>query len=187
MDSFGNYSVVDPINTLWSIRTTRKAAGLAGSGDGSTRVTNTVVDYFWPAVLQGLTVEVWQRRDGNSETRVKPNYAFNAYRGPCYATVTETWTKNPPPVILPDTMIPEPIEYWGGNVRFNIPATLHPGITFTEVIGSLDPIYEPGLYQTFFPSTNYISWPTSVVASYANRQVWGGYLARTLRVFNPNS
>jgi hypothetical protein len=180
----GVYSEVRPINTLWSTKTTRRAAGLAGA-ISKTRTTNIVVDYYWPAVLSSVYQGPWARKDGTTQTFTLPVYARNAYNGPCRAQKIEEWSATAPTVIVPDVLDPMPIVYNGPNVQFSIPACLHGTYTFNELVGTNDPVWVNGTFSQTFPATTFTTWPTSVVASFSVRRLYGGFLAQMIRVYSP--
>jgi len=180
----GVYSEVKPINTLWSTKTTRRAAGLAGSAI-KTRTTNIVVDYFWPAVLSSITQIPWARKDGTTQMFTLPVYARNAYNGPCKAQKVEEWSATAPAPIVPDVLDPMPIVYNGPNVQFSIPACLHANYTFNETVGTNDPVWVAGIFSQTFPATNFATWPASVVASFSVRRLYGGFLSQLIRVYSP--
>jgi hypothetical protein len=186
--SDGVYSEVRPINTLWSTKTTRRAAGLAGSTN-KTRTTNMVADYFWPAVLNAgspITYQAATRKDGVIQEFIFPNYFRYAYNGPCRAEKVEQWSAGPPPLIVPGVLDPMPISYKGLNVEFSIPACLHSTVTITETAGSSDPVWVSGTgFTQTFPATNFTDWPASIVASYSVRRIYGGYMAQLIRVYSP--
>jgi hypothetical protein len=180
----GVYSEVSPINTLWSTKTTRRAAGLAGSTT-KTRTTNIVVDYFWPAVLSSIYQAPWARKDGTSQIFTFPVYARNAYNGPCEARKIEEWSATAPSAILPTVLDPMPIVYNGPNVQFSIPACLHASYTFNETVGTNDPVWVAGIFSQTFPATSFITWPASVVASFSVRRIYGGFLSQKIVVYSP--
>jgi hypothetical protein len=184
----GVYSEVRPINTLWSTKTTRRAAGLAGA-ISKTRTTNIVVDYYWPAVLNNSTpldIRSATRKDGTIQRFIFPNYLKNAYNGPCWAQKIEEWSATVPAAILPDVLNPMPIVYAGLNENFSIPACLHGTVTVTETAGSSDPVWVSGTSITqVFPATTFATWPTSVVASFSVRRLYGGFLSQKIVVYSP--
>ena len=180
----GVYSEVRPINTLWSTKTTRRAAGLAGSTNKA-RTTNIVVDYYWPAVLSSVYQAPWLRKDGTRQIFTLPVYARNAYNGPCRAQKIEEWSATAFSPVLPDVLDPMPMVYNGPNVQFSIPACLHATYTFNETIGTNDPVWVQGTFSQTFPATNFSTWPASVVASFSVRRLYGGFLAQMIRVYPP--
>ena len=62
----GSFSEIQPINSAWSIRTTRKAAGIVGQAIGgtATRSYPIVVNYSWPAVLYDVDVRFPELKKG---------------------------------------------------------------------------------------------------------------------------
>lgn len=180
----GVYTEVKPINTLWSTKTTRRAAGLAGA-TSKIRTTNIVVDYFWPAVLSSIYQAPWARKDGTSQIFTLPVYARNAYNGPCKAQKIEEWSATAPSPIVPDVLDPMPIVYNGPNVQFSIPACLHANYTFNETVGTNDPVWVAGIFSQTFPATSFVTWPASVVASFSVRRIYGGFLSQLIRVYPP--
>jgi hypothetical protein len=189
INSSGQFATVDPINTLWSIKTTRKAAGLAGAAI-KTRTLNTIVDYYWPPVLQQskMLIEAFPRKEGPSAIKFRYSWTREPYSGPCYAEVIETWTLIAPNVLLPTVMQPMEIQYSGPNLQFSIPPSLHAQIQFGETIAANDPVWDAPqgtTYKETYPATNPDNWPSFVIASYSVRPMSGGFLSRRVNVYNP--
>lgn len=182
--SGGDFAEVKPLNTLWSIKTTRRAAGMAGS-PGTVYSTPIIVDYYWPPVLTSITQTPWVRKDGTTQMFTFPNYLRYAYNGPCLALKEEQWTASAPALVPPLVMDPMPIVYRGPNIQFSIPACLHGNYTFNEEVGSLDPVWNVGTFSQTFPATNFVDWPTSIVASFSTRRMYGGFLRQKITVYRP--
>ncbi len=186
----GVYSEVKPINTLWSTKTTRRAAGLAGA-ISKTRTTNIVVDYFWPAVLNSgspLDILSATRKDGTIQRFIFPNYSRLAYNGPCKAEKIEEWSATPFQPIEIDVLNPMPVVYKGMNEEFSIPACLHGVVTVTETAGSNDPVWVSGTQlQQVYGATTATDWPAFVRASFSVRRLYGGYLGQLIKVYRPGT
>lgn len=182
--SGGDYTEVRPLNTLWSMSTTRRAAGMAGS-PGTVYSTPIIVDYYWPAVLDSIKQTPWLKKDGTSQIFTFPVYAREAYNGPCLALKEEQWTSAAPTLVQPEVLDPMPIVYKGPNVQFSIPACLHSNYTFQEVVGTADPVWVAGTFTHTFPATSQTDWPVSIVASFSTRRMYGGFLRQKITVFRP--
>ena len=95
----GKYSNVSVQNSLWSVKTTQKAAGLAGtSRDGvATRILYYRDNYTWPRVLNYINIQAIQSDPRNIYSPISrfswsPVWLADAFDGPCDYTVVERWT-----------------------------------------------------------------------------------------------
>jgi hypothetical protein len=186
VDTNGTAKEVRHINALWSLERTLQVAGLAGGGDGSSRTWSDVLNYSWPDVLLGFSWAVLPKVDGSIEKIVaRPVWLREAYDGPCAATITETWTKNPPtpPLITPMQLA----EVFFDGALMSIPRTraLHAAITLYEAPGSNHPELGNYLYQEFFPATSLTDWPATYVASFNVTPAFGGYLSKKVEITRP--
>ena len=149
-DPTGTYSEVAPINSLWSMKTTRKVAGLAGLAVGGsyTRPSYYIITpYSWPAVLNSWkpysTFRPPLREGGYDRAITVVNYWRQEYNGPCVAEVIETWSQTPPAAtILGAQMIATAVEWKGRLIDLSIPSCLHPSISVYETSGTDHPDYE---------------------------------------------
>lgn len=184
----GTYSEVQPINSAWSIRTTRKAAGIVAqaSGGTATRTYPIIVNYSWPAVLWDLsTFSPRLRLGGYAPMIVRPNWLREAYNGPCVAAVVETWTKTIPSATLGVSMNPTDVNWDGRLFSFNETNILHRGLYLYETPGTDHPTYEYYWLERYYPPTNPIDWPAYVTSQIDTRPYFGGWLQREIRVYNP--
>lgn len=204
IDANGTYSEVRPLNSLWSIRTTKQAASLAGSavpvnplypelGSIATRPSYPkIVNYSWPGVLNPYepysSFQPPLRSGGYGRAIVTINYWRNPYDGPCLALVLEQWTSIPPNVTtVGSTMFPQSINWDGALLQVSIPPTLHEGILMSETSGTSNPDYKYYVYQQYMPPTVPTDWPEFIDTSLEIRPFFGGYLSRRIRVYNPYS
>ena len=193
IDSSGTYSEVKPINSLWSIRTTKQAAGLAGAavaGVANRPPYPKIVTYSWPGVLSATdpfsTFSPPLRAGGYGRAIVTPNYLRKPYDGPCLALVYEQWTQNIPNVTtIGQTMFPAPVNWDGALLQVSIPPTLHQGFEISETSGTNHPDYKYYFYKQYMPPTTPADWPDFIDTSLEIRPYFGGYLSRRIRVFNP--
>jgi uncharacterized delta-60 repeat protein len=95
----GTYSNVAVQNSLWSVKTTQKAAGLAGkSVNGvSTRILYYRDNYTWPRVLNYINIQAIQSDPRNIYSPISsfswsPVWLADAFDGPCDYTLVERWT-----------------------------------------------------------------------------------------------
>jgi len=194
----GSVVELQPVNTLWSIKNTKQAAGLAGRAikGKASRTFQIVTNWAWPAVLdyvriQRITVDgtAFSATSGYS---VVPIYSADAYSGPCLATIVEEWTSKLPVVggssswdtdmvngspqlLAPTPLLPKSIFFDGQLLRVNVPECLHGDLDFYE-----------GSFSQVFPATNYARWPGSIVAEVDLRANQGGWLKRTMIVDAPS-
>jgi len=188
----GTIKEIAPINSLWSLRTIKQAAGLAGNGDGTERSYPEIVQYAWPAVLsaaQPYTIVSIPLRAGGYEQIVIPNMLRHRYSGPCVSEVIETWTKDPPAAIaaLNEVPVPEAIDYKGKLYDFDVEPTLHIGFRLYETSGTNHPDYKYYYYEQWVRRTNHTDWPDFILVDQITRPFMGGYLTRKRKIFNPHT
>lgn len=184
LDNDGNYAEVRPINPFFSIKTTRKATGLAGNS----RTYQQIVNYTWPPVLIALeTGLVTAQLDGveYTERAVYHDIVKDAYSGPCLATIAESWAKDPQTLTVPDQMQPRGIEWDFIFSRGSIQPTLHAEITLIETTGNNHPKYPYQETSETFPATNFTDWPDTLVASASQVPYRGGYKLTTITIAKP--
>jgi hypothetical protein len=148
---------------------------------------NTNQRYYWPAVLGSYELMDWERNDGGTD--IYPKYTFepDAYNGPCRALVERTWSKTPvSPLTVLEPMLPTPIGYACPYFTLSIPECLHAAVVSACDTSSSDPVYvtNVGSARTT-PATNYLTWPTSIVASDEQDPYRGGYLRTKVTVYPP--
>lgn len=188
----GQIQEVSPINSLWSIRTTKQASGIAGKATGGTytRAFPEVTNYTWPAVLNSQTpFELLSipLRAGGEEYVTVPNFLRPRFSGPCVSEVIETWTKNPPAAVaLTGAMFPEPVEWFGKLFSLNIEPTLHGGFRIWETSGTEHPTYEYYNLERYVGRTNLVDWPNFVVTDQQVQPYFGGFLSRYRKIYNPH-
>lgn len=189
ISSDGTYSTIEPINSAWSIRTTRKAAGIVAqaSGGTATRTYPIVVNYSWPAVLGSVYVFFPTLKSGGlGPAIVRPIWWKDAYNGPCVAEVVETWTLTQPTATVGQTMNPGDIEWSGLLFNFRASNVLHRGMTFYETPGTNHPTYAYYYQQQYYGATQPSTWPSYVTSQIDVRPYFGGWLKREIRVYNPH-
>lgn len=175
VDSDGFYSEIQPYNAYWDIKTTRKSTGLTDS-----RSYSTFVHYTWPAVLLSLDFYA-VLKDGGGVNYVD-RYGYNvettsSYHGPCFATITEGWSKETPSGLGngPTIMQPREISWNFILSRGSIPPTLHPGFTLYETTGTHDPRYPYQVMTKTFEGTNFTTWPDQITSGFTVTPWRGGY------------
>lgn len=187
VDSLGIYKEVEPLNTAFSIRTTRKATSLAGTS----RTYYTIINYQWPAVLESITFTAVDKYlvEGGGDTYVA---AFrydvqtkDAYSGPCKATVTESWSDTAPAQEVPTIMIPKAIEWDFTLSQGRIGPTLHDAFNITETIGSNHPQYPTTVNTKAIAATNYTDWPATIIGQITVTPYRGGFLKRKIVIDKP--
>jgi len=198
IQSDGSVVELQPVNTLWSIKNTKQASGLAGSAINgkASRTFQIVTNWAWPAVLDYVKITPVYADDSDIYSAVTgyvttPIFAADAYSGPCLATIIEEWTSKLPVVggdptwdstKLTSPYLPEPTPLLPKSISFNsplldvgVPECLHDYITFYAAN-----------FQQEYPATNYTRWPGSVVASVELRPHQGGWLKRVMIVNCPS-
>lgn len=178
----GFFSETNPLNSLWSIKDTQAAAGLAGSATGgvSSRTWDYVQDYYWPPVLDYIYLQAVVADPGNAFSDPRGYITANIwkvdqYNGPCQAHMVETWYKDPPPNILPDILLPVEIDFNGPTLNLFVPRCLHRAVE----------VYNDGFSQRF-AATSPTYWPASMVVSVDVAPQFGGWLQRVVTIDAPS-
>lgn len=187
LQSDGIVRSAQQISDNWWLVTERPVIGGEFSGGIITvRTYTTNIDYYWPPVLDTYTVKIYPLRNGGIETYPSVDFVPDAYRGPCAATVVETWS--PTPVAIPkvDQMLPRSIRFACPYFTANIPPCLHPAWALSVTTGTTDPRYEFVVDSQTFAATNYTTWPATITASDEQRPFRGGYLRTTVTVTQPS-
>lgn len=199
VQSDGSIVELQPVNTLWSLKTTKQAAGLAGSANNgvATRSYKIITNYAWPAVLNYVRITPVYADPSNVFSQITgyvttPIFASDPYSGPCLATIVETWTSKMPIVggdptwtsnspsnvspklEEPTPLLPKSIAFNSPLLNVEVPMCLHGYVTFYAAN-----------FQQEYPATNYTRWPGSVVAEVELRPHQGGWLKRVVIVDAP--
>jgi hypothetical protein len=171
------------LSSWWYLVTATQQVPLALVGAG--RSYTTAVDYHWPAVLAGIDIHAWVRRDGGGQPYVVPIYSHEAYSGPCKATILETWSLVAPTPVQPNIMLPLAIDISTPFVDIHIPPTLHYDFDLDLTPGNNHPVYEYGIDSYAYAETLPDTWPASIMAADTVEPYRGGYLRTILTVFEP--
>lgn len=182
VDSNGIGIIVRPLNTCYSVQTVRKIVGLAGNS----RTYQKLYNAYWPKVIYSLNLAPIYDNDGNIVKTIQWITGKDAYKGPCIATITDSWSLTAPAVTVPTQMMPKPISWDMIFSNGNYEPSLHPTILVYETSGTTHPKYAYFVNQANFPATNYADWPDSVVAVDELTPHYGGYLRTIIQVFKPN-
>jgi hypothetical protein len=193
IDNSGEYAEVQPVNSLWSIKTVKQAQGLAGAASGGVATRDPypiIVNYSWPAVLNASNPFSQFRpplqEGGYGKAITMPNYLRQAYDGPCVGIVYEQWTKTVPNVTtVGQVMIPAPITWDGALLQVSIPPTLHQGFEIFENSGTNHPVYKWYDYRQYISPTYPADWPQYIDSKLDIRPSFGGYFSRRIRIYNP--
>lgn len=148
------------------------------------RTYTTTIEFYWPGVLTDIEEFVYNLVDGGSETYLKAVINPEAYRGPCKATITESWSLTPPATSAPTVMQPLPVDIDTPFAGKSIGPTLHGAVSFSIVINS-SPRYEDVVANYSWPATNPTTRPATATASDTLDPVRGGYLRRIVVVSAP--
>lgn len=181
VDSNGVGIIVRPYNTCFSIQTVRKIVGLAGNS----RTYQKLYNYYWPRIITQLFLNPIYDNDGNIVKVIQWADGFDAYKGPCIATVTDSWSLAAPAVVVPVQMFTKPMQWDFIFSNGNYEPSLHPSILVYETTGTTHPTYAFVVNQKNFIATNYTTWPNSVIAVDEVTPHYGGYLRTVIQVFSP--
>lgn len=173
------------LSSHWYAISSRAVVPSSLTGETGGRTYYTTVDYSWPAVLGSIEIDAWNRKDGGSEDYVRPVFTREAYRGPCSATVIESFSKDSPTNLLVDSLQPLPINISTPMFSISIGPTLHVGDTLTISTGTGHPIYEYTGGDFIIDATNETDWPPTLVIEDSVSPFRGGYLRRTVTIDSP--
>jgi hypothetical protein len=198
IQSDGSVVELQPVNTLWSIKNTKQASGLAGSAINgkATRTFQIVTNWAWPAVLEYVKITPVYADDADIYSAVTgyvttPIFAVDAYSGPCLATIIEEWTSKLPIVggdptwdntKLTSPLLPEPTPLLPKSISFNSPLL---DVSVQECLHDYVTFYAANFQQEYL-ATNYTRWPGSIVAEVDLRPHQGGWLKRVMIVNCPS-
>jgi hypothetical protein len=194
----GSVVELQPVNTLWSIKNTKQAAGLAGKAVNgkASRTFQIITNWAWPAVLDSVRITPVKSDPGDFYSAITgyvtvPIYAADAYSGPCLATIIEEWTSKipviggdgewdstkstSPALPQPTPLLPKSIYFDSPSLRVNVPECLHGTLNFYE-----------GNFEQVYPATTPYRWPGSVVAEVNLSANQGGWLKRIMIVNAPS-
>jgi hypothetical protein len=198
VQSDGSVVELQPVNSLWSIMTTKQAAGLAGSAfyGKKTRTFQIVTNWAWPAVLDYVKITPVYADDSDIYSAVTgyvttPIFAVDGYSGPCLATIVEEWTSKLPVVDgdptwddtkLTSPHLPQPTPLLAKSISFRSPLL---DVTVPECLHDYVTFYAANFQQEYL-ATNYTRWPGSVIAEADLRPHQGGWLKRVMIVNAPS-
>ncbi len=167
------------------VKTVETAGGrIATYSYGST------INYSFPPILEGIEFLDWPLWSGGVRTYPKPIYKRGAFRGPCAAVVTVSWTAGripdgaPAAYLIGNRPEPEPITIVSPLFTLNIPASLHEAGTYTVSTGSRDETYKNATAVYKFKATNVTEWLTHIVSA-TTKPFRGGWLVESVRVIPP--
>ena len=168
----GTYAEVSPLNTEWSVKTSRKATDLAGN---SQTWTTTMSGFFWPAVLLSIDWYEVLKRHPKYGTTYTERYAVNAnlsesYNGPCFAEHNVSWTSTAPtkdqitdPLTIDTPMAPTGAQVDMPLARFSIPRCLHPAVAFSINVNDPNhPVYPTSAITWNWPAASHATWPDTI-------------------------
>jgi len=165
----------------------------------ATNIVDTYITYqnfSWPAVLSGIVVDRWTRRDGGADPVEYPIYKRGAYSGPTRVEVKLYWKESKwdigtsasgsdTELALIKPMHPEAVLFQSPIASVSIPPTLHDRFIVFASTGSDHPVYTYKGTTWTYNATNYIDWPDSLVIQDSQRPFRGGYLREKITAFIP--
>ncbi len=178
----GYVGEVSPLNTNWSILTTRKAYA---PFPGNSRTWDDVIHYPLPAVLGGITIATITNGGYPVDTIVTPIWTCDAYDGPIRATITETWSLTPPGLPAVVHFKTTPVVHDGVFLKINIGPCLHAAYLFYETSGTAHPNYDYFSISRAVAATPLVRWPSSFLAFSKVSPHRGGYIRRNTVGYAP--
>ncbi|MBP84433.1 MAG: hypothetical protein CMO61_11365 [Verrucomicrobiales bacterium] len=164
------------------------ATNSAGNVVGGLYGYNTTVNFSFPPVLDNIYFDPWEKRSGAITFSPRVEYSKGAYRGPCKATVSGSWSLNPPTLTtLTKTMQPESIAVSTPYFNLRVRETLHGPVTVRVDNGTEDETYVRTAGKYDFDATNHTDWPDFLIVSSTSKKFRGGYLKEDTIVHAPPS
>ena len=183
LTSGGILRTVQQLSDNWYAVTKQQVVNTdAGASFGYT----TSVNYSFPPVLGAIYFDLWEKRSGAETYAPRVEYSKGAYRGPCKALVSVSWSDSLPTVNpIQMAMQPESIAVSTPYFNLSVRETLHGPVNVSVTNGTEDEtyVYTAGVYT--FDATNYEDWPDSIIVSSTVKKFRGGWLKETTTVFPP--
>ena len=183
LTSGGILRTVQQLSDNWYAVTKQQVVNtVAGASFGYT----TSVNYSFPPVLGAIYFDLWEKRSGAETYAPRVEYSKGAYRGPCKALVSVSWSDSLPTVNpIQMAMQPESIAVSTPYFNLSVRETLHGPVNVSVTNGTEDEtyVYTAGVYT--FDATNYEDWPDSIIVSSTVKKFRGGWLKETTTVFPP--
>jgi len=183
LTSGGILRTVQQLSDNWYAVTKQQVVNtVAGASFGYT----TSVNYSFPPVLGAIYFDLWEKRSGAETYSPRVEYSKGAYRGPCKALVSVSWSDSLPTVDpIQMAMQPESIAVSTPYFNLSVRETLHGPVNVSVTNGTEDEtyVYTAGVYT--FDATNYEDWPDSIIVSSTVKKFRGGWLKETTTVFPP--
>ena len=145
----------------------------------------TVVNYAFPPILQGVAFDVWNMKSGGARTYPRVLYTKGAFRGPCKATVDISWSPTQPAGIeIDEKPAPEPFALQNPMFSLSIPPTLHTAQTFLINVGTEDETWKKTTGVFPMEKTNVTEWNEHIISSEV-KPFRGGWVLETITVHPP--
>lgn len=195
----------EPENQAWGLQSNGKFRGGARINDdwyllferdtvppwmvetGRTYASN--VDFSWPAVLEGVIMDVWPLKAGGQEIYPRVGLLREAYRGSTRASIFQRFYKDQAEgeaaLGLHEVLNPTPIQFSCPFFSLSIGPTLHAGDTIDIITGTEHPKYAYAGDTWIFNATNYEDWPEEMIASDELKPFRGGFLREQVTVYRP--
>ena len=190
LTSGGILRTVQQLSDNWYAVTKQQVVNTADGG-GSFQYYS-YVNYSFPPVLDDIYFDPWEKRSGAITFSPRVEYSRGAYRGPCKALVTVTWTNGesefpntPTPDTLTKTMQPESIAVSTPYFNLSVRETLHEAVAVRVDNGTEDETYVRTAGQYDFAATNHTDWPEEMIVSSTVKKFRGGWLKETTKIFRP--
>ena len=181
----GTVRTVQQLSDNWYAVTQQEVVKCTAAGCASLTY-DTVINYAFPPILKDVQFDIWNMRSGGARTYPRVRYEKGAFRGPCKATVTITWSVDQPTAVATGDQ-PRPESYTLTNPLFSlsIPPTLHTAQNFAVSVGTQDQTWKPtgGTFQ--MDATNVTEWLTHIISSEV-KPYRGGWILETMTVYPPS-
>jgi hypothetical protein len=186
LSDYGILRTVQQLSDNWYAVTKQQVVNFDGQTAPSFSYFTTV-NYFFPPILKlPIRFDLWEKRSGAHTYVPEVKYEKGAYRGPCKAQVTVSWSKdNAAADVVDEPMQPESIAVSTPYFSLRVGETLHSEVVVDVSNGNTDATYKYTVGRYIFEETNHTVWPESLIVSSTVKKFRGGYLKETTRVYRP--
>ncbi len=181
----GTVRTVQQLSDNWYVVTEQEVVKCTAAGCASLTY-DTAINYAFPPILNTVAFDVWNMKSGGARTYPRVLYTKGAFRGPCKATVTITWSAGQPSALTTgDQPRPEAFTLQTPLFSLSIPPTLHTSQNFAVNVGSEDETWEITGGNFPMEATNVTEWLSHIISSEV-KPFRGGWILETITVHPPS-
>lgn len=179
-----NYITYSEIKCGWYVKTTEVLTTASRTVYGS-------VNDYWPPVARRIEVAPVLGEDEDGADYLL-GIAIDidlkdSYNGPCGLTVVTSWSPTAPTYATSTQLITDGFRYDGLTFGVDLPACLHPSVTFTEVINNHPKLATPQYRSKTYPATSPTDWPATKTIYQKPEFYKGGYFTEVWTIKKPGT